>query len=263
MSNEIIIPQHYEIITSSGTIEFVGYEDIKASVTNLAEHVQNMEVTDENVKESKKLLAEVNKAMGSINKARIEAKNELLAPYVTIENQVKEIEEILKIPTSVVRSQISELDEKERDAKFEKLKEIFLKRSKSYKFPEFINFDSFVTNQHLNKSTSIKKVEEEMVTFLESTKSDIAVINSMDNSESILEEYTSSLNLAQAITTVKTRLEREETIRAHKAEIDAKKKVKPEPVERVVSFIVTGDKDIQLAQMILEKADISFTTEEF
>ena len=44
-----------------GKISFNAYEHIKNKALNLSENLKKVEVSDENIKESKKLIAEVNK----------------------------------------------------------------------------------------------------------------------------------------------------------------------------------------------------------
>lgn len=265
--SEIVLADNYEIVTQQGRVEFKGYEQMKESVIKLSKQLETVEATEENVKESKRLLAEINKQLKIINDQRKQSKAILLEPYQVMENQVKEIEEILKTPTEQIRYQIRELEDKERDEKRDKLEELFNKRIKNYSISDVFTFDDFIKPQHLNKSTSLKSVEAEMTEFMEQTQNDIKVIYNLENSGAVMVEYKECMNLSTAMNIVKEREERErqlEAIRKQREEEAEKKRQelqgqsKIEPAEKSYSFVIKGDKNAQLVELLLEKADIDF-----
>lgn len=86
-----------------GKINFNAYEYIKERALNLSENLKKVEVTEENVKKSKKLIAEVNKDVKKLEDHRIKIKKEMLKPYNDFEAQIKEIVAIVKEADSIVR----------------------------------------------------------------------------------------------------------------------------------------------------------------
>ena len=85
-----------EIQVKQGSVLFSDYEEIKEQAHKLAKHIEAFEVNESNLKESKKLLAAVNKKCKQLEDARIKIKKMMLEPYQDFENQVKEIVLIVK-----------------------------------------------------------------------------------------------------------------------------------------------------------------------
>ena len=88
-----------------GKISFNAYENIKNKALKLSENLKTVEVSEENIKESKKLIAEVNKDVKKLEDYRIKVKKEMSKPYNDFEIQVKEIVKIVKEADEYVRSQ--------------------------------------------------------------------------------------------------------------------------------------------------------------
>ncbi|MGK9347623.1 DUF1351 domain-containing protein, partial [Melissococcus plutonius] len=96
--NDLIIQEFDEnaLVVDIGTIQFSAFDQIKQSATKLANHIEKVEVTEDNVKESKKLVATVSKQVKKLNDKRIKVKRQMLEPYNDFEKQVKEITDIVK-----------------------------------------------------------------------------------------------------------------------------------------------------------------------
>src|SRR5690625_3969254 len=201
----LMIFDHDQINVQKGIVEFNGFEKLKQEALQLSEQIQQVEVTDENIQSSKKLLAAVNKRVKEMEDRRISIKKEMLEPYNEFERQVKEIVNIVKDADNLVREQVRGLEEQERMEKREKIKEIFDKRIKQYTFSEVFTFDHFITPKHLNKSSSIKSVESEMVDLLEKKESDMKVIDNLPNRHDVLMEYIDTKDLSVAINIVNDR----------------------------------------------------------
>ena len=105
------------IIQQHPVIDFKDYGKLLQEATIIAEKLNEMEVNEDNVKEQKKLLAAVNKSVKALNDRRISIKKELLKPYQDFENQVKEIEKVVKDADERLRTQVRELEEAERTEK--------------------------------------------------------------------------------------------------------------------------------------------------
>lgn len=212
MENEVLNINIQEIKVLPGIVEFNEYEALKAQALELAANIQAVEVNDETVKASKKLLAAVNKRVKEMEDKRIAIKKEMLEPYNTFEQQVKEIVTIVKDADNIVRDQIKELEEKEREEKRDAIHEIFNKRIKSYFFGESFTFDHFLKPSHLNKSVSMSSIENDMVDWLEKIEADILVINSLTNAEAVLAEYYDTKDITTAIRIVNEREERKKQV---------------------------------------------------
>lgn len=257
--DQLVKLDHYQITAEPGRVIFEGFEDMKQSVQKLADHVKEVEVTEETVQQSKKLLAEINKAMAVVNDERKMSKAIVLEPYTQVELQIKEIEAILKEPVQIVRDQVKQLEEQERAEKEEDIHEIFNKRLNAYpSLMEYLDFGDFITPQHLNKSTSMKKVEEEMTAFLEKVNSDFNVMKSQDDSSDLLYEYKNTFDLGRTMQSVAQEKERKERIARQLEEAKKPRELQKEKEEKKAHFVIRGDKNIQLVQLLLDKADMTY-----
>lgn len=249
MNTELISFDNSQIIIKPGIVEFTGFENLKEQALQLSEHISQVEVTDKNVQISKKLLAAVNNKVKEIEDRRIAIKKEMLEPYLLFESQVKEIVTIVKEADGIVRDQVKEMEEKERELKREQIEIIFDKRINQYSFSTLFGFVNFINPKHLNKTTSMKAIETEMVQWLEKIDADIKVIQSLPNAADILAEYTDTGDLTTALTIVNEREER-------------KKRVKQEKPAGTrtgeTAFVITvyDEKDLMLLQMFMDKNDI-------
>lgn len=257
MSTDLMSFDTSQIKVRPGDVEFYGFEKLKKEALQLSEQISQVEVTDENLKVSKKMLAAVNNRVKEIESKRISIKKELLEPYSIFESQVKEIVGIVKDADSTVRQQVKDLEERERDEKREKLLEIFQKRISHYQmFHDFYSPDDFIKSQHLNKSTSLKSVETEMVEWLEKKDSDFKVILSLPNGNEVLSEYLDTNDLSVAINIVNDREERKKQL---EKVTPVKKSV--EDMGQVFIITLSDEKDHKLVEMFMQQNKINYKTE--
>lgn len=245
MENQLQIISNVQVV--KGSILFEGYEDIKEMALQVAEYVNSVEVTEDNIKESKKLLAKVNKSIKELEDRRIAIKKEILEPYNEFEIQVKEIVGIVKEADTKVRDQVKEMEELEREEKKKQIEDIWNLRSSAYT-ATFLSFDDFLTAQHLNKTVSIKKVEEEMIGFLEKVEKDLKTMMMLPNSKEVMIEYQNCLDLNDAIAIAEVRKESEKEARRILQESDS----------QVYIIQIDNEKDFLLAKSLLELNKIDY-----
>lgn len=254
MTNDLLTMNIPQIQVEPGLIQFEAYESIKQQALELAANIENVEVTDENIKVSKKLLATVNKRVKEMEDHRIAIKKEILQPYNHFENQIKEIVSIVKDADNIVRDQIRELEEKERDEKRSLVEALFEKRIKHYSFGDVFTFEKFIKPVHLNKSVSMKIIEHEMVGWLEKIDEDLKAINSLPNSDAILTEYYDTKDVGVAIRIVNER-----------EQLKQKMKQTVEPVKKAVSnaynITLSSDTDLMVVEMFMQLKNIKYTIE--
>ncbi|EUJ59178.1 DUF1351 domain-containing protein [Listeria fleischmannii] len=197
-----------------GSIEFNDFETIKASADILAAHIQKVEVTEDNVKESRALLSAVNKEVKELESQRIQIKKEMLKPYQLFERQVKEIVKVVKEADEAVRMQVRALEEEARDAKYNAIEELFMKRIQIYHFVHLFTARDFIQPEFLNKSYSMNKVETALVNWFTKIEDDLTAIDTMEHSAEILAEYQDTKSLAISVKLVQDRYERLEKNKA-------------------------------------------------
>ncbi|HBZ6455169.1 TPA: DUF1351 domain-containing protein [Listeria monocytogenes] len=239
-------------VVTQGSILFPAYKKIKSDSLLLAQQIENIEATEENVKQSKKLLAAVNKEVKNLESERISIKKEMLEPYNEFEKQVKEIVSIVKKADEMVRQQITQLEEEEREDKKLVLKRMFEKRIRMYDFKTYFTFDDFIENRHLNKSLSINKIESEMVEWLTKVENELKVIETMPYADEIIAEYKETKDLAVSAQLVSERHKAQEVIK------EAKNDIKDDQLYSKTTFTLFDEKDAKLVEMFMRQNKIKF-----
>lgn len=248
-----------EIVLNGTEVSFPQYQSILDRVIKIRDYLSNVEVTEESLGNAKKLVATIRKEVEGLNRQRIDTKKIYLQPFELIEVQIKEISDIATEAENSIRSQTRRLEELERERKEEQIREIFEKRTKRLKHKDFIRFEDFIKPQHLNKSTSISKVENEMVQWLESIKTDIQIIHcgTIGTPEELLPIYFEEcgLNLSK---TLQTYSERQKVEEYYKEILEPKVEKKPEVKQEPACFIELKCSDLQIVKALLDKHQIYY-----
>lgn len=250
--NDLIIQEFDEnaLVVDIGTIQFSAFDQIKQSATKLANHIEKVEVTEDNVKESKKLVATVSKQVKKLNDKRIKVKRQMLEPYNDFEKQVKEITDIVKVSEEIVRQQIRQLEEQERDEKEQAIIELFNKRIQQYGFKNLFTYKAFIKNSYLNKTYSLAKIEKEMVDWLEQTDQALDTIANLEYPYEIIAEYVKTQDLLQAINNVQKR----------HSEVEESRTLIDEDIihNYEIKYIIKNQKDAQLLELFMQQNNIKF-----
>jgi uncharacterized protein DUF1351 len=258
MQEELMpLEMQQQILVTVGQIDFPDYTHLKQQALELAENIAAVQVDAENIKQSKKLLAEVNKRLKELEDRRIEIKKLMLVPYNGFEQKVKEIVGIVKEADELVRQQVKQLEENERLNKQNALQEIFDKRIALYGFQDLFSFVDFLKPQHLNKSVSIEAVEKEMVAFLEKVEADLCAMEHMGNRWEVLNFYRDTKDLAAAISLANQAEQRKKEIENSKI----KQQAKAAKIAYLVSVHCENQKELKLLEMLLQENGFEFSTD--
>lgn len=253
MEEELMpLEMEQQIFVTIGKIDFPDYVHLKEQALELADHIAAVQVDAENIKQSKKLLAEVNKRLKELEDRRIAIKKLMLEPYNGFEGQVKEIVGIVKQADDLVRQQVKALEENERYDKQTALQCVFDKRIALYGFNDLFTFDDFIKPQHLNKSVTFETVEKEMVQWLEKVEADLVAMEHMGNRWEILDYYRSTKDLAAAMNLANQAENRRRQVEASKL------KAKAKPLTKNFIFSVFEEKDFKLLKLFMEQNEIKF-----
>ena len=243
-----IKPYEPDIQYKKAPVLFSNYQSLKKQALQIADFVSSIQVTEDTMKAAKKMITTTRKAVKGLDSKRLEIKKAILEDYNTFEKQVNELKKIVDDADMTVRSQVKELEEKERETKKKAIKDIWDKRISMYDAQKIPNlFDRWLRPEHLNKTKSLTATEKEMTSFLESIQKGIDGIGLMPDSSEIMAAYIHCLSLSDAI-----------------AEVNQKKadeKIAAEIVDDVPDsavFVVAGSKDIALTEMLLKENKINF-----
>lgn len=256
---ELTLP-NIDIVTNNQEIELIGYEVLDRQLNQLGEYLSSIVVTQDNIKENKHLVAKVRKACKELNDRRIAFKREYLKPLETLENQVKQLDKKASEFENLVRVQIRDLEEKEREEKRAEIENLFNKRLKIYGSSELYPFESFLTKQHLNKSTSMEKIEDEMVEWFESRQNDINALISYSESipqdkDTVIAQYLNLEDLSKTINYFTEHNAKTEQVRKARESVP-KRANKPQPKSTVLIRI--AEEDLERVKQLLELSQINF-----
>lgn len=210
--------QLQDIEVRPGEVLFPKYAETLQSAQKLNEALSNVEVTEETIKTNKKLVAQVRKEADKLDDVRKKVKSEINAPYVEFEKLVKEITSTVKQGEDLIRQQVREFEEAERQEKYNQLLEIINLRLNHYTLIQQANIDIdlILEPRLLNKSVSMNKAEEQIVEKLENINQSIQSLQTMEHASELVYEYSSNLDMNKAITTVNNRHKALEEMETHK-----------------------------------------------
>lgn len=159
------------------------YEDIKQWVTEKAEEYKKVVYTEETISLAKTDRATLNKFSDAINNEKKRIKNELLKPYVDFENKCKELMAIIDDASKCIDTQVKAFENKEQEEKKNQILEIFNAYIGNYK--ELISFEKIFNPRWLNKTYTIKKIQEDINHLVVKTSDDLSVIDGQIKDEII------------------------------------------------------------------------------
>lgn len=247
--NELKELDNLNISLQVGFIDFPEYDNLLAQATEVAEYLKTLEVNEDNIKENKKILAQANKAIKELNNRRIKIKKSIMEPYNEFAEKVKNIESIVKEADELIRSQVRDLEEKEREEKKVQIQEIWDKRISAYEYAKIMTFGDFLESKHLNKTTTLKKVEDEMVETLEKWEKDLKLLSGMEDAKDLIRAYSFTQDVTEAMNRVA--IDKEEILKNEDLE-----------VKKIYIFKIKDEKDAKLAEMLLKENNIEFDMEE-
>lgn len=254
MKNEVKINQP-DVQFAVGNVSFVNFEQYKENAQEIAEFINQFELTDSNVKEAKNMLARSRKVVQALDKHRIEIKKAMLSPYDEFAAQITELKKIVDDADAKVRARIKAFENQEREEKKQKIMEVWEKRIVMYDLDEIPDlFDKWLTPQHLNKNMSMKKVEANMTEFLEKVQADIEALNTFEDRTVMIADYLKCFNLPEVFANVRAREEREEQAKRVAEALNEE----AEPEEPTAVFVIKGQKDIVAAEALLKANGIEF-----
>ena len=184
-------------------------KEVGVSVSKRLEdlEIEKQIATVETVKSLKVLRTELNKELKDFEEQRKFIKEGVNNPYLEFEEIYKlEIFEKYKDAINTLKDKIAFVENKIKSDKRDSIQEYFKELCISEQI-DFISFDKLEID--VNLSTSEKKYKEQVYDYITKVNDDLALIKSTDFEAEILTEYKSSLNVSNAITSVKTRKDNE------------------------------------------------------
>ena len=212
---------------SPEVIDF-NFKELKEEITNKSALYKNMVYTDETIKDAKSDRALLNKFKTALEDKRKEVKKQCLEPYNQFEKQIKELVAIIDEPVKLIGEQITEFEDREKAEKHEQIIELFNKAG----FQSFVTLEQIYDPKWLNKSVSLKSIEEELTNTVYRIGHDVTTINSLkEYSFEALEHYKKTLDLASAIAEGQRLADIQKRKLEHEAEVKAREELAKKQAE--------------------------------
>ena len=205
------------------------FDELKKEITEKTEMYDSLVYTDETIKEAKNDRAKLNKLIKALEDERKNVKKRMLEPYTKFESQVKELVSLILNANSNIDSQVKSYEQKKRDEKLEKVREIYEKAMSvegAEGIADILPFERVFKESYLNSSTTFKLITNEIEDLRDRVRHDLEVINE-DASEyqfEMKQAYLKNLDMTEALS---VKQKHEENARK-KAEYEAQRKAEME-----------------------------------
>ena len=121
MENELsnIKVEDYSVKFVPAVIKINGIKKLASLIDSNISKYQDLAVTADNVKDAKKIKANLNKLKKALDGKRLEIKKANAQPYLNIEKQIKGIESSINEVVEPIGHAVKELDDQEKEARHE------------------------------------------------------------------------------------------------------------------------------------------------
>ena len=227
-------------ITALGSIE-TNIALIKDRALSIKSFYENLVIAEDDVKDMKAEMAALNKTKDVVKKYRIDIVKEFNKPLDEFVANAKETEKLLSEAYDSLKSQVKVFEDARLEERKQEVIEYFNEYAKSLDI-DFVPFES--SGLSVGLSGSMKSYKEACKNFLDRIDSDLKLIYSQDEESinEILVEYKKSLNVGNAIITVKERKRALELEKERQEALNALKAKEEEVVKKVEE--VTAPKEV-------------------
>lgn len=201
MENQIVIKQ---LPVISHQLKLAG-ESVRKRIADL--ELDKQIATEETRGAIKALRAELNKESADLETHVKAVVSDVEKPLLEFkELYKKEIKDPYKEADTILKDQVAIVEDKIKRDKQKNVIEYFTELTQSEKI-DFLTFENI--GIEINLSISEKKYKEQVNAFVMKVVDDLALIKTTDYEAETLTEYKRTLNVSNAITTVKTRKDKE------------------------------------------------------
>lgn len=207
-------------------------EEIDVKVNNALSLI----VSDDTVKEVKKVRAELNGEFKELETQRKLVKEKVYAPYKEFEDVYKlYVSDKFKKADAELKEKIDLVELEQKKAKEEEIKNYFNELCEKENI-DFIDYSR--ANINVTLSASMKSLREASKEFIDKIVDDLKLIETQQHKEEILIEYKKDLNVSKAITEVTQRHIELEKIEKEK-ETKEEQKITDEEIVKKIDKIVS------------------------
>lgn len=207
------------------------YSELKNELNEQLKKYRHLVYTEDNIKTAKEDRARLNKLVRAINDQKLVVKENYCREYFKFEDQVKELQQMVKDQNEYIDKAIKTFEEKERDEKRKQIEAVYLEEIAE--FESDIPLEKLFADRWLNKTVTLKEIRDYIKTKVIDARESIAYIDRIETPFTLEMKkiYFDTLSLVTA-------LERNKQLQELKAKREEKPKViEKEPEEKY--YVVT------------------------
>lgn len=237
------------------------FEEIHKDIAEKTTRALDLVVTEDNVKDVKKIRAELNKEYQDYEEKRKEIKRQIMAPYEAFERDYKEMVALsFQAADTSLKKKIDASENVLKVAKEEELKEYFNELAEALQLSEFVKFEQL--DIKINMSDSMKKLMSQVETKLRAIQNDIMLINLEQYKGDILVEYLMDFNFARAKMITLKRKEMALKFQLESQRVEEELKEEKERVEKLEKEIVIPKTEEQKVDLLTTSFKVQGTKEQ-
>lgn len=225
----------FKVLKLESGLVVVNFDEMKADLIAKLQGYKGYLVTNDNLALAKSDRANLNKLSKAIDDKRKEVKKEIMKIYDSVfEPQCKELVTLIKGASDEIDLQVKALEDLERTTKYELVKKVW----NEFNF-DLVSLDRIFKEEWLNKTTSERKVFDDMQGIINTIKGNLLVLDSTDNPSDLKAKYLNTLDLT-------TTMAQYQAEKEAKARLVAREQVKPVEVVKPVEIIVEEVKSVNI-----------------
>lgn len=206
---------------------------LSIEIDEKVKYAKSLVVSDETVKDVKKVRAELSKEFKELENKRKMVKEKVLTPYQAFEEVYKTcVSDKYKQADADLKNKIDEVEKEQKRLKEEEILSYFNEYALSNNVEWLKNYYQ-MAKINITLSASIKSLREQVKTFIDKVIDDLKLIDTQEHKAKILVEYKKTLNVSNAITTVTDRIKKEEEEIQKLEELAKRKEAEATVIERV------------------------------
>lgn len=194
-------------------------DEISAEIEKKIGYYRNLVYTDAQVVEAKKDRATLNKFIAALKAKDREIKELCLAPYEEFHKRMQQIIAQVQEPAALIDRQVKAFEEDQKTKKRADIEELF----KSKGFQPWVKLERIWDPKWLNKTCSMKQIDDDMNKIMYRIGEDIFLINKQgDGVQAALSEYKRTLDVRAAVAAADRYIEAraaEEAMKAANAQV--------------------------------------------
>lgn len=194
-------------------------DEISTEIEKKVGYYKSLVYTDEQIVEAKKDRAKLNKFIAALKAKDREIKDLCLAPYEAFHNRMQQLIAQVQEPADLIDQQVKGFEEEQKVKKRGDIEELF----KGKGFQPWVKLERIWDPKWLNKTCSMKQIEDDMNKWMYRIGEDIFLINKQgDGVQAALSEYKRTLDVRSAVAAADRYIEAraaEEALKAANAQV--------------------------------------------